>query len=231
MTARTGVLIAVSVIAVVVVAVVALGGDDDPGPTSTTVEAAAAITTSTTSPPPTTVTTSAATSTAEPSAECEPIPGTQVYASGEVGGYPAEGEVDGKFVFGSAAAVWFSLDGPTNRNFVHLVLILVGEQTESWSSLGDYEAADLTYDDASGRLTGTIQLRSDEGPNVDPDSYEAAEVDLAYDRGGERLSGTVSHPEETFDLDLASEEGPMEYFEDASCYPESLDVPATSTAP
>ena len=56
-------------------------------------------------------------------------------------------------------------------------------------------------------------------------------MDLVYDAGGERLSGTVSHPEETFDLDLATEEGPMEYFEDASCYPGSLDVLATPTAP
>lgn len=228
MTARTGVLIAAAAIALVVVAIVALGGDDDPGPTSTTVEAAAPTTTS---PPATTVTTSAPAGTAALSAECEPIPGTQVRASGEVGGYPPEGEVDGMFVFGSAAAVWFSLDGPTNRNFVHLALLLVGEQTESWTSLGDYEAAELTYDDASGRLTGTILLRSDEGPTIDPEAYETAEVDLAYDPGAERVSGTVSHPDETFDLDLATEEGPMEYFEDASCYPESLDVPATPSAP
>lgn len=195
-------------------------------PTDDTLEA------TTTDPPATTATSAVEAvdeSTDEPAAEgCIADPGIAVLAQGVVDDFPPGEEQDGLFILGSAASVEFRLDAPGNRNLILFRLVYTdGSDTEAWTEVGWYgEGSELVHDAGTGRLTGWFTLSHTVNPTGSAgENPERADVDLIYDANAGSVSGTITHPERDFTIDLPGEEVEREFFEDPSCYPTPTEEP------
>lgn len=224
------VLAVLGIAALGVVAVLAFTGDSEEpqgiAPTDDTLEV------TTTDPPATTaasVVEAVDESTADPVDEsCIADPGIAVLAQGIVEGFSPGEEQDGLFILGSAASVEFRLDAPGNRDLILFRLVYTdGSDTHGWTEVGWYgEGSELTYDAGTGRFTGWFTLSHTVNPTGSAgENPERADVDLTYAAAAGGVSGTITHPETDFTIDLPGEEVEREFFEDPSCYPTPTEEP------
>jgi hypothetical protein len=218
----------IALIVVGVVLAAGSGGDGSPGtvadPTSD-VGGANSITapSSTSGPAPSTAATASTSSSdaVTTAGACTPKPA--VYGTGPFTAYGDLVRGLGDTIIGDRMVItnFLDLTFPTDGGSAQgaFVVSLLGPNSDDFTqhsgSLGPSPASnDVSYDPATGRLSGAVEVFSSTDPSGGG-TAESATLEARYDPATDTITGSIAHSLEPLDFVLATEPGVM--FDDPAC--------------